>query len=227
MTSSPVPLHKMCWNAEITTILATLPRTTVVKIRRAAQRLEVSDEIAMLTVLGVTIAWLEGIPIAPVTLVAPQRDGAGEADMIGLFADVRFFHVCTAGLSHAGVALRLHHLVKQRLWREPQTLTQFNHAWINFQWTDFESRHGFTQLVEVSQNPEWSVNPLKISVDQPSRSAWRLRVAFKDALYSAERRGCFLQYLGDAISALAERPLAPVWPTGAPAAGERRALSAG
>ena len=47
-------------------------------------------------------------------MIAPQRDGPGQGDLVGLFADIRMVSIRTEGLSYMGAALRLHHIVKER-----------------------------------------------------------------------------------------------------------------
>ena len=124
-----------CADTPITALgcTATLPEQTVTGVRRAAPRLEVSHEIAALTVIGTSIASMEGHATVPITLVAPERDGPGEADMIGLLADVRQLNVCTEALSFAGAALRLHHVVKERICHAPSTDKQFPNTFVNLE----------------------------------------------------------------------------------------------
>ena len=79
----------------------------------------VADDILILAVVGVALAKLHGQATQPVLMVAPQRDGPGESEMVGLFADIRQCNICTEGLNHVGVALRLNYRVRERLWMPP------------------------------------------------------------------------------------------------------------
>merc|ERR1739845_198347 len=102
-------------HSDASTIFATLPTNVVTAIRQAAHKLAVPEDIAILTIISVALAWFENKKTEPIAMVVPQRDGPGESDMVGLFADIRHLNVCTDGLSFAGVALRLDHIVRERL----------------------------------------------------------------------------------------------------------------
>merc|ERR1712094_93899 len=96
-------------------------------------------------------------------------------DIVALLVDYRHFNVCTDGLSYAGVALRLQHVIKERLWHVPGLATQHDVPMINFQWTDFDQRHGFIQQPSVVDWKENSLAPVSLVVDQPEHHLWRLR----------------------------------------------------
>merc|ERR1740129_454241 len=189
-----------------------LPADEVHALRRSAHRLAVPEDVAMLSVLGVTLAWLEGNKAEPIAVITPYRDGPGELLMIGLFADVRHLVVSTEGLSFAGVALRLNYIVKERLWLAPGLATQFDVTLVNFEWTDFEERHGFVQQVSLLEGSESSFHPLRVAVDQPGPDTWRMRVTFAKQRYDEGRREKFLELFERSLRALLERPLDLVWP---------------
>jgi len=191
---------------------ATLPVDVVGAIRCAASRLSVPDDIAMLAILGITLAWFEDRGTELITMIVPQRDGASENDMVGLFADMRSLSIATEGLSYAGVALRLHHLVKERLWCAPGIATQFEMTLVNFEWTDFDQRHGFTQHVRMMNHNESSFYPLRVAVDQPSRDCWRMRVAFNQRRHNMERRTLFFDLFEKSLRSFVWHPLDAVWP---------------
>merc|ERR1712232_1151715 len=96
--------------------------------------------------------------------------------MVGLMADVRHFSVCTEGLSFAGVAIRLHRVVAERLWHAPTIATQQDVAFVNFEWTDFSHLHGFSQHVCLHDRREVSGHPVRITIEQEDRDTWRMRV---------------------------------------------------
>merc|ERR1712232_1463582 len=106
----------------------------------------------------------------------------------------------------------LHHIVKERLWCAPGIATQFDTTIVNFEWTDFDERQGFTQTVELSESWETSFHPLRIAVDQPNRDAWRLRVAFNKTKYSETQRNSFFDIFESPLHSLVRNPLEPVWP---------------
>merc|ERR1712083_331669 len=140
-------------------------------------------------------------------MITPQRDGPGEHGMIGLFADVRNLIVSTEGLSFAGVALRLNYIVKERLWHAPGLATQFDVTLVNFEWTDFEERHGFAQKVDFTEGREGSIHPLRVAVDQVNPFTWRMRVSFAKEHYNEALREEFFELFERSLHALLERPL--------------------
>jgi len=198
------------------TTFATLPVEVVTSIRRGAVRVGVSDDIAMLALLGVTLAWFVNRPTEQIAMIVPQRDGPGENDMVGLFSDVRHLCICTEGLSFAGVALRLHHIVKERLWTVPELRTQFELISLNFEWTDFQEKQGFSQYVNCGERAESSFHPLRIAVDQPDKDVWRMRVSFQEGAFDEQQREQFFQLFEKSLSMLRESPLELVWPTDCP-----------
>lgn len=204
---------KWC-NAHMT--FAILPVEAVAAIRHSASRLAVPDDIAMLTLLSVTLAWFSDKAMEQVAMIVPQRDGPGENDMVGLFSDVRHLCICTEGLSFAGVALRLHHIVKERLWTVPAVRTQFDLTLFNFEWTDFQEKHGFVQHVTCNERGESSFHPLRVAVDQPERHVWRLRVAFQEDRFTEQQRERFFNLFEKSLSMLQNNPLDLVWPLGGP-----------
>lgn len=78
-------------------------------------------------------------------MVVPQRDLPGESDMVGLVADMRVLEVRTGGLSYLGTLMQVAHVVRERLWHPPPPMAMAEFPFVNFEWTDFESRHGFCQ----------------------------------------------------------------------------------
>lgn len=196
------------------TELATIPPQVVTAVQQVAKKLAVSDDIMMLTALGTTLARFHGVRSTTVSMVVPQRDGIGESDMIGLFADMRHVTICTEGLSYLGVALHVHYIVKERLWRAPPVATQFDVPLINFEWTDFSRRHGFSQHIHTRQGGEQLSNPMKVAVDQPDVGTWRMRTAFDCTLYKDEDRERFFTLFRENLSTLLTDPMSPVWPVG-------------
>lgn len=194
-------------------VYADVPDEIVLAIRQAAALLAVPEDVAVLTVITVALAWFENRHIEPIAIIVPQRDGPSENDMVGLFADVRDLAVRTGGLNLAGVALQLQRSVQERQWRAPCLGDQSDLPMINFEWTDFDQTHGFVQHVNLIERIEFSRHYLKIVVEQPSQGAWRLCVAFEVPRYGPTERGRFFNLLSRAFQLLLERPLDPLWPT--------------
>ncbi|CAE8591819.1 unnamed protein product, partial [Polarella glacialis] len=108
---TPQPLDTSKWGEGMHAI-AIMPRELVEAVRRAARVLAVAPDLVMLGALGVALAKLNQKAKLTIQMVVPQRDGPGESDMVGLFADQRLLDVLTEDLSYAGVVLALHHVVK-------------------------------------------------------------------------------------------------------------------
>jgi hypothetical protein len=218
ITLDPIGRLSQSWTRrQPVTVLATLPEELVSAIRASGRGLAVPDEIVMLVALGVTLARFEKKATIPVSLIAPQRDGPGESDMIGLFADIRLITVRTEGLSFAGAALLLHHVVKERLWRAPPIGVTYDVPFLNFEWTDFESRHGFAQQVHTKEGNEQLSNPIKVAVDQPNPRTWRMRTAFDRVVYDQDSRERFFDVFEECLCKVLTDPLAPIWPDAAEA----------
>lgn len=200
------------WGPDAFTVIATVEPAVVAAIRQAAHRLAVPEDIAMLTILGITLAWFEGNKLEPIAMIVPQRDGPAENDMVGLFADIRHLTVHTEGMNFAGVAMHLHRIVKERLWCAPGIATQFDLALVNFEWTDFDEAHGFAQHVNLYDGNENARHPLKVAVEQPDRDTWRMRVAFHCRKFDDEQRNLFFEMFERSLHTLLEDPLKLVWP---------------
>jgi hypothetical protein len=194
------------------TLYANLPQETVLAIRDAARKLAVSNEIAILTGLGVTFARFEIQRTMPVHMIVPQRDEPASSEIVGLFADIRQFNICTDGLSVAGVALRLHRVVKERLWTPPGFMTLAEVPLINFEWTDLDARNGFAQMPQTGERPEMLMNPFKVSVDEPGGGCWRLRIVFDSHRYPETEQRRFIDILETTLRQLVYEPTALVWP---------------
>jgi len=207
---TPEPLGKR-YGTDSFTVFVTFPVEAVGAIRQAALHLGIPQDIAMLTIIGVSLAWFEGQRTEPIAMIVPQRDGPAENDMVGLFADIRHLSICTDGLSFAGVALRLHHIVTHRIWKAPGLATQFDLTLVNFEWTDFEELHGFVQHINLDQRTETAWHPLKIAVEQPDRETWRMRVAFQRYRYGEEDRKQFFDFFDRSLRTFLTSPLDFVW----------------
>jgi len=195
-------------------VFARMPAEVVATVRRVSQLLTIPDDIALLAILGVVLAWLECKEDVPVSMIVPQRDAPGESESVGLFADVRDLTICTGGLSFAGVALRLHHVIKERVWGTPGISTQNDLALINFEWTDFAERHGFAQRVSTGERGAGSLHPVRIAVDQPNGDEWRMCAAFANHRFGPRKRERFFEYFETVLRTISERPLELVWPDG-------------
>jgi hypothetical protein len=193
------------------TIFLTIPAKIIMALRRCARHLGVSDDIVVLTAIGVALAKLERQTSVPIELVVPQRDGFAESDIVGLFSDIRHISIHTEGLNFAGVALELNHIVRERLWLKPGISTQFSAAFVNFEWTDFQARHGFCQVPQTSLRDERLLNPMKISIDQPEAETWRMRLIFDKKLYTSQQQNKFVEDLADGFRMLITAPLTPAW----------------
>lgn len=194
------------------TLLVTLHTEVVAALRQAALHLAVTDEILMLTVLGAALGHLQQEARVSFLMVAPQRDGRGESEMVGLFADIRLLTIDPEGLSYAGLALELHHLVKERRWGSPSILVQGEIPFVNFEWTELESHHGFSQMPFSRSGAELSLqNPLKVAVDQGDSGTWRMRTAFDKDIYGEDDRERFFNSFMRGLRSLLEDPLELVW----------------
>jgi len=210
---TPEVVGSKVWHESVC-VFARMPVEVVAAVRRVGRLLTIPDDIAMLAIVGITLAWLEDRESEPVSMIVPQRDAPGESESVGLFADVRDLIICTGGLSYAGVALRLHHVIKERLWGTSGISTQFDLALINFEWTDFTERHGFIQRLSPFEGGAGSHHPVRISVDQPGGEEWRVCADFDKHRFGPRRRERFFEYFETALRALLERPLDLVWPEG-------------
>jgi len=207
---TPQPLGQSTWSNQVACIAARMQPVLVSEVKQAATALGVTDDILMLSALGIALAKLQGKTCITIQTVAPQRDGPKDSLMVGLFADNRWVDVRTEGLNHAGVALALHRLVKERLWRAPLTVGQGDVPFVNFEWTDFEERHGFTQIIDSSRRETTLQSPLKVAMDQPDRHSWQLRVSFDTNRYPAEEQNKFFDLLEQSLEQLMDNPLALV-----------------
>jgi len=207
---TPQPLERSKWCEDVACIAAQMHPALVAEVKRAAIALVVTDDILMLAALGITLAKLHGQMCITIQTVAPQRDGPKDSLMVGLFSDNRWIDIRTEGLNHAGVALVLHRLVKERLWRPPPAVGQGDVPFVNFEWTDFEEHHGFAQIVNSSRRETSLSSPLKVAVDQPDRQSWQLRVSFDNDRYPVKEQDRFFDLLEESLEHLIDDPLALV-----------------
>eukprot|EP00927_Polykrikos_kofoidii_P018313 TRINITY_DN18474_c0_g1_i1.p1 TRINITY_DN18474_c0_g1~~TRINITY_DN18474_c0_g1_i1.p1 ORF type:complete len:1546 (-),score=234.08 TRINITY_DN18474_c0_g1_i1:137-4243(-) len=200
------------WKTEAHTVISTLPAEVVGAIRWAANRMAVPEDVAMLTLVGTTLAWFQDRESVLFAMVVPQRDGPAENDMIGLFADIRHLVMQTGGLNFVGAAMRLLHDVQERNWRAPGLATQSDVPFVNFEWTDLEELQGFSQHVRVRNWGESARHPVQISVEQIDRASWRMTVSFSLHRYYEQDRNKFFTLFERCLQAMLERPLDKLWP---------------
>ncbi|CAK0820771.1 unnamed protein product [Prorocentrum cordatum] len=203
-----------CERQPDTTIL-TIPQDVTAAFRARARALTVSDEAMVLALLGAVLSRFLRTPEVCMSVVVAQRDGPGESEMLGLFADIRMVHLRVAELSYAGMALWMHHVVQERLWHPQAIASQYQTPLVNIEWQDFERHAGFAHQVYLKQGFEWLSHPIKVSLDQPGPDSFRLRVVIDRALYGAEEQDRFTALLEDpeAFAALLISPLQAVWPS--------------
>eukprot|EP00930_Biecheleria_cincta_P039361 TRINITY_DN27064_c0_g1_i1.p1 TRINITY_DN27064_c0_g1~~TRINITY_DN27064_c0_g1_i1.p1 ORF type:complete len:1328 (+),score=219.18 TRINITY_DN27064_c0_g1_i1:54-4037(+) len=211
-TITPQRLDEPPGSQDAISLRAVMPQLLVEDVRRTAALLAVTDEVVMLAALGVTMAKLDQKVTVSIQMVVPQRDGPGASDMVAMFSDYRCLDIPTEGLSYAGVALSLYHMVKERLWRAPLPTGQSELPFVNFEWTDFEERHGFSQIVDAGRSDTSVQTPMKLVVDQPDSQSWRVAATFKTSLYKEDARKRFFPLLDEALLNLIEDPLKLVWP---------------
>eukprot|EP00927_Polykrikos_kofoidii_P000230 TRINITY_DN10096_c0_g1_i1.p1 TRINITY_DN10096_c0_g1~~TRINITY_DN10096_c0_g1_i1.p1 ORF type:complete len:1652 (+),score=286.83 TRINITY_DN10096_c0_g1_i1:113-4957(+) len=204
------PLRRR-WTRQAHTVFAKIPAEIVCTIRQAAHRIAVPEDIAMLTLICTTLAWFQERESVLIAMIVPQRDGPSENDMVGLFADARHLIVHTGGLNFAGAALRLQHAVKERRWQAPGLATQSDVPFVNFEWTDFEECQGFAQHVSLMETEENARHPLKVSVEQPDKTSWRMSVGFSLDRYYERDRKRFFALFDKGLFKLFERPLDDLW----------------
>lgn len=192
-----------------------IPQDVILIVREIARLIVVPEDTVVLSVLGTTFARLNRNPLETIAMIVPQRDGPAENDMVGLFADIRHFNVNTEGLSHLGVALRLHHIVQRRMWYEPGLQTQWETTLVNFEWTDTEERHGFSQRISLlERDVQFTLHPLKVALDQADKETWRMQVDMCPKRYTEADRDSFETLFKHSLWALRYNPLALVWPEG-------------
>jgi len=184
-----------------------LPPKLVMIIKQAALKLAVPDEILLLTAIGVSIAKMHSKETQTLQMVIPGRDGPCESDLVALFAEYRRLEVRTAGLSYAGVALSLHYLVKERRWRQPPSVKQSEAPFVNFEWTDFEERHGVSQIAEARHKDTNVHSPLHVVALSPSRDRWRLLTSMRGDRYTEPDLRRIADFIEDALRCLIEEPL--------------------
>lgn len=108
---------------------------------------------------------------------------------------MRVLSMITGGLSMAGVVMRLHHLVKERVWEAPPVLIQADVILINFQWTDLQVRHGFSQVPGFwGIGNEGTFTPMKVVVDQPDRDSWQVKSVFSLDHYNEGKQDEFFTH---------------------------------
>jgi len=212
VTPQRLGLDESLGSQDAISLKAAMPPVLVEDVRRAAEILTVTDEVVMLAALGVAMAKLDQKVCVSIQMVVPQRDAPGASDMVGMFSDYRCLDIFTGGLSYAGVALSLHHTVKERLWRPPLPTGQFELPFVNFEWTDFEERQGFSQIVDGGRNDTSVSTPMKLVVDQPDSRSWRVVATFKSSLYKDAAQKRFFLLLDEALGNLIDDPLKMVWP---------------
>jgi hypothetical protein len=194
------------------TVFVTIEHTMVQCVRAAAHILSVPFDIALLTIIGIALAWFENKRLETISMIVPQRDGLAENEMVGLFADFRHVNICTDGCNFVGVALELDRVVKERLWRRPGIATQFDLPMVNFEWTDFDEVGGFMQHISPFDRQENPPYPLKVAVEQPGPDQLRFRVAFRLSDYGEPKRDEFFRLLDKSFRAFLEQPLSRIWP---------------
>jgi len=201
------------WGQTSFTEYGFIGQDVVQEIRRTARTLGVPEDVVILAIIGVALAWFEGNKTEPIAMIVPQRDGPSENEMVGLFADIRHLSVITGGLSFAGVAAQLHHVVKERLWWAPGLTNQCDLPMVNFEWTDFEENNGFVQHVRLMEGNGGTRHSMQVAVEQPSKDEWRMRVAFNVARVSTEaQRNEFFDCFHRSLAGFVWCPLDLVWP---------------
>lgn len=194
-------------------VSASLPADAVAAIRWAAEHLSLPVDILLLAGISIAAAWLDGVRNVSWVVVAQERDGPGEEELVGCFAGGRLLTICTEGLDFVGVALRLHHVIQERLWSQPGPMTLPDSAVVNFVWRDFDEWHGFKPHAlspEERSTPEMSPR-LLVLVDEPCQNEWHVLAAFCQARYSEEQCACYLDLFEKCLGSMILAPLAPVW----------------
>jgi len=151
----------------------------------------------MLALSAVAIARAGSLDVVPMTLYVPQRDGPGEAGLVGLFADWRNIAVQTDRdtATVIGVVLDVAYTLRTRRWAVFNAISKPEATMVNFQPLDVvppESRAGFAQVGEElwrigeclkqiqtdGRNSEmsWVPQPLSLTIEQQDRETWYIIV---------------------------------------------------
>merc|ERR1712032_60779 len=112
-----------------------------------------------------------------------------------------------------GVAVQLHHVVKERLWWAPGLTNQNDLPMGNFEWTDFEENNKFVQHVSLVEGKAFTRHSMQVAVEQSCKDEWRMRVAFNLAKFDKEaQRNQFFEFFDRSLAGFIRRPLDLVWP---------------
>eukprot|EP00913_Durusdinium_trenchii_P013470 g12650.t1 len=206
-TVTPTFFDSPQWSDEVHSEILNVPSGLVDQVKKAALKLAVSDEILLLSALGISIGKMHNKAAQTLHVLAPQRDDAAASDLIGLFVDHRRLEVPIQGLQYAGVALALHLTVKDRQWRAPPVVGGGNAPFVNFMWTDFEAHHGFEPIPTQKGKETSAAAPIQIGIVQPDRECWRILCTFKKS-YTEDQVNRFYATLSEAVRCLIEDPFA-------------------
>lgn len=119
-------------------------------VTRVLARYRVPLDVGLLGLVACAMARADATESLDFTLYAPQRDGAAESMLVGLFSDWRDlalsinFELATV----LGTLLQVSHKIQHRLWTNYNALRKPEAMVINIQPLDFEKHAGFMHLGE-------------------------------------------------------------------------------
>lgn len=149
----------------------------------------------LLALAAASIARASSTELVPLSLYVPNRDGAGESGLVGLFSDWRDIEVKLASETATilGAILQVSHTLRHRRWALFNALHKPEVSMINFQPCDTApraSRAGFVQVgEELWRSGEWlrrgqtrgdelsaCPQPLSITIEQQNAETWWVHV---------------------------------------------------
>lgn len=169
-------------------------------------------ELAILSLVVLSVARVDGLPHVKFTIVHHGRDQPpGAADVMGFFTDFRTLVVPTSELnSLLGVISFVSASVRERSWRPPCSLEPID-TLVNIVPSTFEPVGSFTQ----ARRPPWQSDgklyqnkrmktlrrPMELQIEQVGGEEWNITMYLDEQHFSLEKgerfRSCWLRILRD------------------------------
>ncbi|CAJ1417292.1 unnamed protein product [Effrenium voratum] len=192
-------------------------------LRCAALRHLVPFDAALLALTAIMVARGTDVEEVEFTLYVPLRDGPGEANLCGLFADWREIQIRIDRESSTvlGVVHQVADKIRLRQWAVYNPLKKPETFVVNFQLMTEHSRNGFVQIGEElwrigecmreeqrDDKLPWAPQPLSFVIEQGDKETWWLLIncAYDDYPPPVLRR--MLKAFQDAAEAFVLKPTA-------------------
>ncbi|CAK0820182.1 unnamed protein product [Prorocentrum cordatum] len=179
-------------------------------------------ELALLSLLAISLARLGGEPRVKLTLVHHGRDSPpGATGIVGFMTDFRTFTVPTSELmSLLGVVHFVFASVRERAWRRPEALEQIA-TLVNIVPSSFSPAGPFTQAQWMGTSwaaspdgalSQWGMGrslrrPLEFQIEQVDAEQWTVNMYVDEVRYPAEAGRRFRACWARALRDLREDPL--------------------